>query len=158
MIKKREQGFTLIELLVVSVIVGILATLVAMTYSGVQAKNRNADRQASINLLQSQLERYYALKIKYPSLSELNSAEWRKSNFKEFSDATIRDPQWNDKVTNCTADAKPKMAAAPEAKCYSYQATTTDGSPCVDANTACTQYTLTAIFEGGDKYFKTSVN
>lgn len=158
MTSKREQGFTLIELLVVSVIVGILATLVAMTYSGVQAKNRNAKRQNQINTLQSQLETYYALKIRYPSLSELNNSEWRKQNLKNLPEDSVRDPQWNDKLTACTENGKPKLAAAPEAKCYSYQATTTDGSPCASENVACTQYTLTATFEGGEKYVKTSVN
>ncbi len=158
MSSKREQGFTLIELLVVSVIVGILATLVAMTYSGVQAKNRNGSRQNHINSLQAQLETYYALKIRYPSLSELNSSEWRKQNLKNLPDDAVRDPQWNDTLTDCTEKGKPKLAAAPEEKCYSYQATTTDGSPCTDEKTACTQYTLTAIYEGGEKYVKTSVN
>jgi prepilin-type N-terminal cleavage/methylation domain-containing protein len=158
MSSKREQGFTLIELLVVSVIVGILATLVAMTYSGVQAKNRNAERQNHIDTLQSQLETFYALKIRYPSLNELNSSQWRKENLKNLSEGTLRDPQWNNKLANCTQDGKPKLAAAPEAKCYSYQATTTDGSPCLDEKNACTTYTLTATLEGGEKHVKVSVN
>ena len=156
----REQGFTLIELLVVSIIVGILATLVAMTFSGVQAKNRNAKRQANINSLQSQLETFYAEKEKsrYPSLTELNSASWRQQNLKQAPAFTVTDPQWNSKTTACTKDGRAIFAASPTTKCFSYQATTTDGSPCVDANTACTQYTLTATFEGGEKYVKTSLN
>lgn len=155
---KREQGFTLIELLVVSIIVGILATLVAMTYSGVQAKNRNARRQANINTLQSQLEIYYAEKSQYPSLHDLNNADWRMKNLKNVSDDALRDPQWNDKQKACTMAEKAVLAAEPAAKCYAYKASTTDGSPCIDANTACTQYSLTASFEGGDKYVKTSLN
>jgi len=154
----REQGFTLIELLVVSIIVGILATLVAMTYSGVQAKNRNSSRQANINALQSQLETYYAEKTKYPSLAELNSASWRQQNLKQTPAFTVTDPQWNNKTVACTTDGKAVFASAPTAKCFSYQATTTDGSACVTANVACTQYTLTATFEGGEKYVKTSLN
>lgn len=155
---QREQGFTLIELLVVSVIVGILATLVAMTYSGVQAKNRNSSRQANVNALQSQLETYYAEKSKYPSLADLNSASWRQQNLKSTPQVTVADPQWSEKVKACTADNKATFASNPTAKCYSYQATTTDGSPCVDASVDCTQYTLTATFEGGEKYVKTSLN
>jgi prepilin-type N-terminal cleavage/methylation domain-containing protein len=155
---QREQGFTLIELLVVSIIVGILATLVAMTYSGVQAKNRNSNRQANVNALQSQLETYYAEKTKYPSLAELNSQSWRQQNLKNTPAASVADPQWNDKVKACTAAGKVTFAGNPAAKCYSYQATTTDGSPCVAANVDCTQYTLTATFEGGEKYVKTSLN
>jgi prepilin-type N-terminal cleavage/methylation domain-containing protein len=154
----REQGFTLIELLVVSIIVGILATLVAMTYSGVQAKNRNSGRQANVNAMQSQLETYYAEKIKYPSLADLNSASWRQENLKGTPSFTVTDPQWNDKTKACTADGVAILADKPMAKCYSYQATTTDGSPCIAATVDCTQYTLTTTFEGGEKYVKTSVN
>jgi prepilin-type N-terminal cleavage/methylation domain-containing protein len=155
---KREQGFTLIELLVVSIIVGILATLVAMTYSGVQAKNRNSSRQANLNALQSQLETYYAEKTKYPSLADLNNSTWRQQNLKGTPQAVANDPQWNDKVKACTTDNQAIFAGSPTAKCYSYQATTTDGSPCVEATVDCTQYTLTTTFEGGEKYVKTSLN
>ena len=155
---KREQGFTLIELLVVSIIVGILATLVAMTWSGVQAKNRNSNRQANVNSLQSQLETYYAEKTKYPSITQMNDTNWRAQNLKQIPAFTVTDPQWNNKTTACTSDGKATFATSPTTKCYSYQATTTDGSPCTDANVACTQYTLTATFEGGEKYVKTSLN
>src|SRR6266542_1989150 len=150
----REQGFTLIELLVVSIIVGILATLVAMTFSGVQAKNRNAKRQSNVNSLQSQLETYYAEKTKYPSLAELNNASWRQQNLKQTPAFTITDPQWNSKITACTTAGKAVLATTPAVKCYSYQATTTDGSACTDANVACTQYTITGTLEGGEKYVK----
>lgn len=156
--KQRERGFTLIELLVVGVIVGILATLVAMTYSGVQAKNRNSGRQANINALQSQLETYYAEKTKYPSLAELNSSDWRQQNLTGEPKIAVKDPQWNDKIKACTDKNQPAFAGSPAAKCYSYQATTTDGAPCTDVAVVCTQYTLTATFEGGEKYVKSSLN
>lgn len=155
---KREQGFTLIELLIISIIVGILATLVAMTYSGVQAKNRNGNRQASIDTVQSQLETYFAQYTKYPSLVELNNPTWRKANLKDLHDGDVKDPSWNKNIKSCTTDGQPAFAAKPAEKCYSYQATTADGSPCTAAKVTCTQYTLTAKLEGGDKYVKSSLN
>lgn len=157
MMIQRERGFTLIELLVVTIIVGILGTLVAMTYSGVQVKNRNAKRQTHINIVQGHLETYYAEKSAYPTPAQLNDAQWRKDNLKNFQDGSMRDPQWNDKVAGCTANNAPTFATSPTAKCYSYQATTTEGAPCSD-QAPCVQYTLTTIFEGGEKYVKTSVN
>lgn len=158
MIKTHERGFTLIELMVVTIIVGILGTLVAMTYSGVQAKNRNGDRQADINTLQSHLEAYYAENSSYPSLTNLNMADWRKSHFKEFSDDILRDPQWQSSVTACSKSDKAILTDKPTEKCYSYQATTADGGSCLDSKTSCAQYSLTALFEGGEKYVKTSLN
>ncbi|MET1032966.1 MAG: type II secretion system protein [Candidatus Saccharimonadales bacterium] len=155
---KREQGFTLIELLVVTIIVGILATLVIMTLGGVQSKNRNVKRQAGINTLQSRLETYYVEKSKYPTLTELNSATWRKDNLKDLNDGVLRDPQWESKIPACTGERNDTtMAAAPTVKCYSYQATAADGSACNDL-VACAQYSLTATLEGGEKYVKTSLN
>ena len=155
---KREQGFTLIELLVVAVIVGILITLVAMTYSGVQAKNRNARREANINTIQSKLETYYVENSKYPTLGQLNDATWRKANLKDLSDSAVQDPQWNDKIGACTNNVGgATFATAPTAKCYTYQATTADGSACND-KAPCTQYSLTTMLEGGEKYVKTSLN
>lgn len=156
--KTRESGFTLIELLVVGVIVVILATLVAMTYSGVQAKNRNSDRKKNINELQSQLEKYYAENTKYPLLAQLNDPAWRAANFKDMPKDAVRDPQWSDKVVACTDKGQVTLSGSPIAKCYSYQATAADGSPCLDANIGCAQYSLTAVFEGGEKYVKTSLN
>lgn len=155
---KREQGFTLIELLIVSIIVGILATLVAMTYSGVQAKNRNSDRQSRLNSLQSELETYYAQKSQYPSLNQLNDNKWREANLKEFPADAIEDPQWDKDAKACQANGKVSLADTPTKKCFSYQATTTDGSACTDEAVACAQYTLTALLEGGEKYVKSSLN
>lgn len=155
---KREQGFTLIELLILAVVVGILATLVAMTYSGVQVKNRNANRQANIDTIQSQLEVYYAKYSKYPSLVDLNSESWRKTNLKDLSSGDIRDPRWNKKSKDCSVKAQPAFAKSPIERCYSYQATTADGSACLAADVVCTQYTLTATLENGEKYVKSSLN
>jgi prepilin-type N-terminal cleavage/methylation domain-containing protein len=154
----RERGFTLIELLIVSIVVGILATLVALTYSGVQAKNRNARRQTDIQKIQSQLETYYAQHSKYPSLIELNNAAWRTENMKELEAGIISDPSWGTDVTGCTVAEQAAFAAEPTEKCYSYQATTTDGSACTDEKIPCAQYTLTTMFEGGEKYVKSSLN
>ena len=158
MSKQHEQGFTLIELLIVGVIICILSTLVAMTYSGVQAKNRNASRQASIDTLKSQLETYYAQYTKYPSLAELNNNAWLDKNLKKLSHDDLQDPQWNSKVAACTEHGAAVLADKPAAKCYSYQATTADGSPCLAAKVDCAQYTLTATLEDGEKYVKSSLN
>lgn len=156
---KREQGFTLIELLIVGIIVCILATLVAMTYSGVQAKNRNARRQTDIQQVQSQLEIYYAQHSQYPRLAQLNDAVWRAENMKNFKDDMMSDPSWKGSVKSCAAGDKVIFSNEPVQKCYSYQATAADGTPCTDSNVVCAQYTLTTMLEGNnEKYVKSSLN
>lgn len=42
----RQRGFTIVELLIVIVIIGILATLVIVAYTGIQTKVRDAKIQA----------------------------------------------------------------------------------------------------------------
>lgn len=154
----RERGFTLIELLIVSIVVGILATLVAMTYSGVQAKNRNARRQTDIQKIQSELETFYAKHSKYPSIAELNNAGWRAKNMKELPADTISDPMWKTTVNACTAAEQAIFTEKPTEKCYTYQAITASGTACIDEKIACAQYTLTSVLEGGEKYVKSSLN
>ncbi|HJP96617.1 MAG TPA: type II secretion system protein [Candidatus Saccharimonadales bacterium] len=155
---KKTNGFTIIELLVVVIIVGILATLVATTYGGVQAKNRNSDREASLDKLQAQLETYYAQYSKYPTLANINDASWRKTNMKDLSAGTLQDPRWDKDTAHCTTNGVAVLSSSPASNCFAYQVTTSEGAVCDNVKVACAQYTLTAQLEGGDKYVKSSLN
>lgn len=59
LIKKYSQGFTLIELIVVISIIGILATLILINYSGARAKARDSKRKESLSTYQSAVEAYF---------------------------------------------------------------------------------------------------
>lgn len=155
---RSEAGFTVIELMVVVIILLILGALVALTYSGVQAKNRNSNRQNAINTTQAQLEAYYASTNKYPTIANLNDAGWRATNLKHLPLDAIKDPHWNKSVKNCTKSGTAVVAVQPTPNCYSYQVTTSDGSACDNVKTMCAHYTLTATLEGGEKYVKSSLN
>ena len=43
-LKRTQSGFTIVELLIVIIVIGILAALVLVTFSGVQQKARNTER------------------------------------------------------------------------------------------------------------------
>jgi len=154
----RSRGVTIIELMVVVVILFILAALVALTASGVQAKNRNADRQADIDALRSQLESYYAATDTYPTLANMNDSSWRAKNLPKLKDGTIDDPSWRPDNPDCNINGRPALAAKPTVNCYSYQVTSADGSACDNEKTPCVHYTLTAMLEGSEKYVKASLN
>jgi prepilin-type N-terminal cleavage/methylation domain-containing protein len=156
--RDNQSGFTIIELLVVVVVLLILGSLVAFTYSGVQAKNRNSRRQNDINQIQAQLEAYYAATNKYPTRTNLSDAAWRQANLKNLPAGALQDPRWDSTVTQCTTGGKVVAASTPTANCYSYQVTTSDGSACDDVKADCAHYTLTTLLEGGDKYVKSSLN
>lgn len=159
-LKKQSAGFTVIELAVVVVVLGILLTLVGLTYNGVQAKNRNNQRQSNINVLQTQLETYYATSMsgEYPTLAQLNDPTWRTKNLPKLTTDIISDPRWNVKA-GCTANKQPVLSATPAVGCYAYQVTDAAGGACNDTTAPCAHYTLTATLEGGQlTYVKSSLN
>jgi prepilin-type N-terminal cleavage/methylation domain-containing protein len=153
-----NRGFTVIELVVVVVIVGILGTLVALSYSGVKTRERDAERQTAINTLQSHLEAYYASESQYPLRAQLNNAQWRSDHIPELVPGTLRDPLWNNEVADCTKDGQPILTNKPGRDCYAYQVTGPEGAGCNNADVKCAHYTLTATFENGETYVKTSLN
>ncbi len=64
---KKNQGFTIVELLIVIVVIGILAALVIVQFTNVQARARDAERKSDIRALQSKVAEYYALNGYYPT-------------------------------------------------------------------------------------------
>jgi prepilin-type N-terminal cleavage/methylation domain-containing protein len=155
---RKSNGFTLIELLILIVIVCILGTLVATTYSGIQTKNRNNQRQTSIKQVQSELEAYYAQNSMYPTLAQLNDSTWQAKNMKDLKASDLQDPSWSKNVKACVHGDKATVIATTAAKCYTYQVTGADAAVCDNVKVTCAQYTLTAMLEGGEKYVKSSLN
>lgn len=144
-LKLKQRGFTIIELLIVIIVIGILATLVITTFSGIQRNARNRTREADVNAVHSQLEYYYGNNGVYPTLGNLNDTDWRSSNLASLDEEALKDPQSDDAT----------LVGAPAAEAYSYVASPTG---CDNSGTDCTGYTLTATREGEDPYVKNSLN
>lgn len=145
-IRNRQQGFTIIELLIVIVVIGILAAIVITTYSGIQAKARNAVRQTDIQSIQTQLEAFYSQNGYYPSNADLNSASWRATNMPSLDPTALIDPSSGMTVSNVVVADN----STGQAKEYSYYPTDNTGSSvnCEATDTTCAEYTLTATYEG----------
>jgi prepilin-type N-terminal cleavage/methylation domain-containing protein len=142
-LKKRNlgnKGFTIVELLIVIVVIGILALLVITTYSGIQAKARNAKRQTDIQSVQTQLEAFFSQNGYYPSLGNMNDASWLNTNMKSLDTIALTDP------SNPTSSKT--LHDGPIAKQYSYEVTNSSGASCEGDDTTCAKYTLTADYEG----------
>ena len=144
-LRHKQSGFTIIELLIVIIVIGILATLVITTFSGVQKNNRNRTREANIKVVHSQLENYYGQIGTYPTLANLNDPSWRSANLKGLDEEDLKDPQGDSAV----------LVGSPTAKSYSYSATPTG---CNNKSVDCTGYVLTATREGEDPFAKNSLN
>ncbi len=147
-LSKKEQGFTIVELLIVIVVIGILAALVVTTFTGIQQKARNTERQTDIKAIHGQVEAYYAQNGRYPTLGNLNDGAFLTANMKGLDSEALKDP----KGANTT------LAAAPAANVYSYAVTATGGGACDNTTTDCAVYTLTATYEGGGTFAKSNLN
>lgn len=108
---------------------------------GVQQKARNTKRQTDIRSLQTQLEAFYAENGYYPSLADMNSESWLKTNMKSLDPNAKVDPSNANQTTGV-------LLAAPAAKSYSYAVTDTNGKSCESDDTNCAKYILTATYEG----------
>lgn len=135
-IKNKQQGFTIVELLIVIVVIGILAALVITTFTGIQQKARNTERETDIKAIHGQVEAYYAQEGKYPTLTDLNSDTFRDDNMKGLDEEALKDP----KGTAAT------LVGAPAANGYAYVATPTGCDNATGGD--CAGYTLTATYEG----------
>ena len=144
---KNKKGFTIVELLIVIVVIGILATLVIVTFTGIQQKARNSQRQTDINAVDSHVEAYYAQTGNYPTLANLNDSTWRSTNMKGLDEEALKDP----KIT--AAQETAPLADTVSNTQYSYVVTPAN---CDNTATMCDAFTLTANLEGGGTYVKKS--
>jgi general secretion pathway protein G len=143
---KLQKGFTIVELLIVIVVIGILATLVIVTFTGIQQKARNTKRQTDVNALNSHVEAFYAQNGYYPTLAHMNDATWRGTNIKGLDPSALKDPKGSAQT----------LVAAPAASSYAYAVTTDTNGDCSADETTCAKFTLTATLEGGGTYVKQS--
>lgn len=149
--KLKQQGFTIVELLIVIVVIGILAALVITTFTGIQQKARNTERETDIKAMQGQVEAYYAQNGRYPTLANLNDSSFRSTNMKGLDAEALKDPK----------GAAQTLVGAAAANSYAYAVTPAN---CDNASggTDCSGYTLTATYEGtvngSTTYVKTALN
>jgi len=144
-LRKRQEGFTIVELLIVIVIIGILATLVIVTFTGTQQKARDSQRQTDINAVDSHLESYFAENGYYPDADDLTGAgavAFVQANMKGLDPEALKDPKG------------PSMqSGAADSTHYGYDVTCSTPTD----RTTCTSFTLTAQLEkDGSTYTKKS--
>lgn len=147
-ISKRQQGFTIVELLIVIVVIGILAALVITTFTGIQQKARNTERQTDIKAMHGQVEAYYAQAGKYPTFANLNDSTWRTANMKGLDVEALKDPRGSAST----------LVAAPATDAYAYAVVASDDTACDNTTKDCAKYALTATYEGGGTFAKSNLN
>ncbi|HKR82479.1 MAG TPA: type II secretion system protein [Candidatus Saccharimonadales bacterium] len=159
-LRKKQSGFTLVELLIVIVVIGILATLVITTYTGIQQKARNTKRQTDINAIQGQLEAYFAQQGKYPTLANMQDRTWIQGNLKGLDLNALQDPKWSTSLSCKDSSNAAELITGTGGSdgCYQYDVQNDSAGTCDNSTSDCTKYTLTAKYEGGGTYTKSSLN
>lgn len=148
-LKRKQSGFTIVELLIVIIVIGILAGLVLVTFTGVQQKARNTERQTDIKAVASHLETYNAANGLYPTFANLNDLTWVQANLKGLDKEALRDPK----------GSLYTFAATSTSQQYGYAPTKDDGSACDNTTgNECSKFTLTYTEEGGSQKTVTSLN
>lgn len=71
--RKSTSGFTIVELLMVIVIIGILATIVLISYNNTQRSARNADRFTQVKAWEHQFQLYRAKYGTFPPVANKDS-------------------------------------------------------------------------------------
>ncbi len=155
-LKNKSKGFTIVELLIVIVVIGILATLVIVTFTGIQQKARNSQRQTDINAIDSHVEAFYADKGFYPTFGQLNDATWRGANLKGLDPEALVGPK-----AGALSHASSGTATGDS---YNYWAnhggTSTEcaGTAATDDDSSCDTFVLSALLEGGTTQYTKKSN
>lgn len=64
----NRNGFTIVELLVTIAVIGILASIMIISYSGIQQRSRDSTRDSDVTQLKIAIEKYHSEKSKYPDV------------------------------------------------------------------------------------------
>jgi general secretion pathway protein G len=70
-----KHGFTIIELLVTIVVIGILATIMIASYSGIQQRSRDSERASDTTQIRIAIEKYHADQSQYPSVCSADNVD-----------------------------------------------------------------------------------
>ena len=76
---KKTTGFTIVELLIVIVVIGILAAIVIVAFSGIQERARWGKLQGDISSINKAVQAYYAQNGSYPATATPPNWSWRYS-------------------------------------------------------------------------------
>lgn len=90
--KLGQQGFTIVELLIVIVIIGILAALVFVQFSNMQARGRDAERKADLRLIESKLAEYNADEGQFPEADPAEDVTTALTDIDGIPDDALEDP------------------------------------------------------------------
>ena len=82
--KHKQAGFTIVELLIVIVVIGILAAITIVSYSGIQNRGYDVTIQSDLRNLANKIMMYQAEFSKYPESGSKSGDSTRFANLGNF--------------------------------------------------------------------------
>lgn len=134
-IKLRKPQLNFVELLLIALMLVGLGTFAVVSVRDFQDRRADTERQRDIRTIQASLEDYYAQNERYPTLVQINTADWRSKELPDLQTIDTTDPNgksWMLVPTSSKTD-------------YTYTPTTVDGSVCDNTTVDCMKYSLSAI-------------
>ncbi|HSW79599.1 MAG TPA: hypothetical protein VLG47_02375 [Candidatus Saccharimonadales bacterium] len=145
---RNQRGTGNIEIVILLVVIAILSGLIMLTHKGIDEKQDNSERQRDVDELQVAVEAYFSQFNQYPTFTDINNEPWRQTYMKGLSKEVLRDP----------GGSSYQLAGTPAKNIYAYHVTSTNGKTCDNIHSICTEYTLTATFDGGGSYTKKNLD
>jgi type II secretion system protein G len=110
--KIKERAFTLIELLIVIAIIGILMTIIFVSFSQAQRSARDAQRKSDLQTVAGALQRFYSDNSHYPISNAAGQIRFK------ISDCTVSSPDaplsWGSNPPNFTCNSKNYLKQLPK--------------------------------------------
>lgn len=70
-----KPGFTIVELTITIIVIGILATIMTVSYIGIQQRSRDGERDNEVTQLKIAIEKYHADTSVYPAVCASDNTE-----------------------------------------------------------------------------------
>lgn len=139
---KNTSGFTIVEVTVVVIVLGLLVSIVMMSYYKIQADSRDTTREGNVTAIADALEKYYVKNGEYPSIPSIVSNTAGNTGTVVASklgiEATdLKMPRALSGVTNSLTSA-----ATPTNDTISYVSTDASSSCQTNTSGGCTQFSL----------------
>lgn len=144
--RRPQAGFTLVELLIVIVVIAILAAIVINTFSGVQARARDTERQTDVKAVSAQLEVYYTNNGGYLNGGQMTGTVASITTLLQgLGGDALKNPQAPSGTTNSFVTGATALAVTN----YKYNPLQSDGTTaCTATGTAtCAKFTMQWIKE-----------
>lgn len=152
--RSKPTGFTIVELIIVIAVIGILASIIAISYTAAIDQSKTKAAYTSANVLAKKLENYYSSAGAYPTIDTTSAYTAALNSYNDSSligsSVTIIDSGSIDRtngqtavaVSYCTAPAAAAAATAYKIDYWDYTTGALSLKPIIGnaGSTACTDW------------------